>query len=421
VKIALLHYAGPPTVGGVELTLLHHARLMTAAGYQVSILCGSGTRFDDRIAVHIIPELGSRHSEVLRVKKQLDAGQVTANFKRLRDHIGQLLQPLLVDVDVLIAHNVFTLHKNLALTAALHDLISPSADSSTSLHSAQNARVGRVIAWHHDFAWTNPLYRDQLQAGYPWNLLREAWPSVRHVTVSQARRIELARLYGIDPQSIEVIPPGVDPADFFRWTELTRELVARLNLLSADLILLLPARITRRKNIELAIRVLAELRRQTSLDARLIVTGPPGPHNPANSAYLQRLLSLRSELQLERAAHFLYECGEGDRLLIPDETLADLYTLSDALLFPSEQEGFGIPVLEAGLARLPVFCANIPPLHETGQNEAHYFSPQADPAEVARLIATAFAEDAPGRLRRRVRREFTWQQIFDDRINPLLV
>ena len=428
MRIALLHYAGPPTVGGVELTMLHHAHLMIAAGYQVSIISGSGASVDERIATHIIPELGSRQADVLHVKQQLDAGQVTIDFERLRDRIRRALQLRLSDVDMLIAHNVFTLHKNLALTAALHDLIAVSPDgSSASLHSDQNAIIGRedqrvkVIAWHHDFAWTNPLYRDQLHEGYPWNLLREAWPGVQNVTVSESRRKELARLYEIDPSSIEVIPPGVDAASFFRWTDLTRGLVAKLDLLSADLILLLPARLTRRKNIELGIRILAELRRQTSLDARLIVTGPPGPHNPANRTYLQRLLSLRHELQLDRAAHFLYECGETDQLIIPDETLADLYTLSDALLFPSEQEGFGIPVLEAGLARLPVFCADIPPLHETGQNEAHYFSPRADPIEVANLIANELAVDAPGRLRRRVRRAYTWQQIFVDRIKPLLM
>ena len=412
MKIAILHYAGPPTVGGVELTMLHHAQLMTSAGHSVSIIAGTGATFDEHIPLHVVPELGSRHRAVLSVKQQLDAGQLTLEFDRLRDQIAATLQPLLSDVDVLIAHNVFTLHKNLPLTAALFHLTSSAA--------GKGRRRMRVIAWHHDLAWTNPLYRSQLHDGYPWDLLRRAWPGVRHVTVSSARQLELARLYSIEASSIEVIPPGVDPAGFLRWTSLTQELVARLDLLAADLILLLPARITKRKNIELGIRTLAALRRQTQLDARLIITGPPGPHNPANDAYLQRLLGLRHDLKLDQSAHFLYECGETDQLLIPDETLADFYTLADALFFPSQQEGFGIPVLEAGLARLPVFCADIRALHETGQRDAHYFSPDADPIEVAQLIGHEIAVDAAGRLRRRVRRDFTWQQIFVDRIEPLL-
>lgn len=417
MKISLLHYASPPTIGGVELTLLHHARLMIDAGYEVSIITGSGAQFDDRIPVQVMPELGSRDADVLKVKQQLDAGQVTKDFERLRDRIVEKLQPLSIDVDVLIVHNVLTLHKNLALTAALHAMISPSPQSP--FPSRAWARV-RVIAWHHDLAWTNELYRSQLHDGYPWNLLREAWPNVRHVTVSKARQVELAQLYGIDQKSIEVIPPGVDPANFFRWTSLTRELVNKLDLLSADLILLLPARITKRKNIELGIHVLAELRKQSQLDARLIVSGPPGPHNPANDVYLQSLLKLRRELKLDKSAHFLYECGEADRLLIPDETLADLYTLSDALFFPSQQEGFGIPLLEAGLTRLPIFCADIPALHETGQDDAHYFTPDADPIGLAQLIGHELISNRATRLQHRVRREYAWHRIFIDRIEPLL-
>jgi glycosyltransferase involved in cell wall biosynthesis len=276
-------------------------------------------------------------------------------------------------------------------------------------------------------------------------LLRRPWPNVRHVTVSESRRHELAELYGVDESAIEVVPPGVDPAEFFGWQPLTRAIVDRLKLLDADIILLLPARITRRKNIELAIRALAALRQQTRLDARLIVSGPPGAHNPANDAYLQSLLGLRRKLGVEQAAHFLYELDAATlirgqspvisdqssvisdqssvishHLPIPDAVIGDLYTLADALVFPSFQEGFGIPVLEAGLARLPAFCADIPPLRESGDELAHYFDPRAEPAAVADLIASTLEVDQPGRLRRRVRRDYTWPRIFRDRIRPLL-
>ena len=413
-RIAILHFAGPPTVGGVEWTMLQHARLMADAGYAVRVIAGTGKPFDDRVESVVAPDLGSRHSDVLAVKKELDEGSVTQRFHALRDRIAARLQEVLADVDTLIAHNVFTLDKNLALTAALNRLT--------------NQRTGQhFIGWHHDFAWTNPLYRKQLHDGEPWELLRKPWPHVQHVTVSQARRSELAQLYAIDEATITVVPPGVDPAEFFGWQPLTRAIVDQLNLLDAELILLLPARITRRKNIELAVRTLAALRQQTGLDARLIVTGPPGPHNPANDAYLRSLLALRRELGLETSAHFLYELDRPDqpqiregRLEIPNAVIGDLYTLADVLFFPSQQEGFGIPLLEAGLARLPVFCADIPPLRETGDGLAHYFDHRADPSGVAGLIARVLESDRPGLLRRRVRRNYTWSRIFREHILPLL-
>jgi glycosyltransferase involved in cell wall biosynthesis len=119
---------------------------------------------------------------------------------------------------------------------------------------------------------------------------------------------------------------------------------------------------------------------------------------------------------LKDTAHFLYEQG----IMPDDDTMADLYQLADALLFPSAQEGFGIPVLEAGLARLPVFCSDIPPLRETGDDSAHFFDLHGDPTAIADDMALALERDAAHHLRRRVLSRFTWKQIVEERVIPLL-
>ena len=268
------------------------------AGHAVRILTGSGAEFDPRVQVTVVPELGSRHPDVLAVKKQLDQGQVTTDFNALRDRLVTLLSGALAGVDVLIAHNVFTLHKDLPLTAALSQLAhGPSPDQSVAV----------VLAWHHDLAWDDPRYADDVHDGYPWDLLRTPWPGVRHVTVSASQQDRLAMLYGLPKEQIVVIPPGVEPTRFSHCTDVTQRLIAELGLLDTDALLLLAARITRRKNVEMALHVLAAFRAQTRLETRLIVTGPPGAHKPANVAYLQSLLDLRRDLGLKEVAHFLHE------------------------------------------------------------------------------------------------------------------
>jgi glycosyltransferase involved in cell wall biosynthesis len=240
--------------------------------------------------------------------------------------------------------------------------------------------------------------------------------------VSESRRLELADLLGIPSESIDVIPPGVDPARFLRWTPAADKVVNQLKLLDADGLLLLPARLTRRKNISLALHVLAAIREQSACDFRLIVTGPPGPHNPTNPGYLGELLDLRRQLHLEDAAHFLYELGTSDVPFIPDDdTIADLYRLADALFFPSAQEGFGIPILEAGLAGLPIFCADIPPFRATGEDDVTYFDPVNEPAEtIASRVLTALQANSTYRLRGRVRRAYRWDVLIHEKIVPLL-
>ncbi|MGC8786604.1 MAG: glycosyltransferase, partial [Anaerolineae bacterium] len=244
---------------------------------------------------------------------------------------------------------------------------------------------------------------------------------VVQVTVSEPRRNEVAALYRIPPETVQVVPPGVDVSAFFRWTELAQRIVEAYHLLDADMVLLLPARITRRKNIQFALRTLAALREKTGADARLLVTGPPGPHNPANLAYLAELQALRRDLGLIGAAHFVYELGKEGNPLVPDnETMVTLYLLADALFFPSLGEGFGIPILEAGLLRLPIFCSRIPPLQATGGSEVYYFFPSAEPADAATLVADKLLTNGAFRLRRRVLQQFRWETIVHNLVIPLI-
>jgi glycosyltransferase involved in cell wall biosynthesis len=403
MKIALLHYSAPPVVGGVEIVLGTHARLMADAGHQVCILAGRGERVDPHIPFYRMPLLDSRHPQVLNAKAALDAGKIPPDFPDLVAAISGSLHAALEGVDVLVAHNVCSLHKNLALTAALYELNS-------------RLRAPRFVLWHHDLAWTTPRYRGELHDGYPWDLLRQGWRGAAQVVVSELRRRELAELTGAEPDHIAVVPNGVDIPAFLKLERSTIELARRFDLLTAHPLLLLPVRITRRKNIELALRTLAALRKELHR-AALVVTGPLGPHNPANHAYFEQLLGLRAELSLTGCAHFLAELRED---YLPDEIIADFYRLADALFFPSREEGFGIPILEAGLTRLPIFCAGIPPLRKLGGESAVYFSPDADPGDLARVVAGRLATDPAFRLRKRVQEAYTWERIYAEQIAPVL-
>jgi glycosyltransferase involved in cell wall biosynthesis len=402
MNIAILHYSVPPIVGGVESVIGHHARLMSADGHSVRLIAARGEAMGEHVSLATIPLADSRHERVLQVKMELDRGEMTDNFKSLRDELISELEAALTGIDMLIAHNVCSLNKNLALTAALH-----------KLHTA--SKLPRLILWHHDLAWTTPRYLPELHEGYPWNLLRTNWGNTTHVVVSDLRRDELAELMGLESASIRVIPNGVDMERFYKFEPLTRSLVGQIHLLDAAPILLLPVRVTPRKNIELAVRTLAELRK-TYPQAALVVTGPLGPHNANNIQYFNMLTNLRRELGLEGRVHFLAELHQG---FLPDEVIADFYRVADALLFPSREEGFGIPLIEAAFSHLPAFCADIPPLRKLGQDDAHFFPPDEKPPRIAELIAAYFQTSMPARLSLRARASFRWEAIYRQQIAPL--
>jgi len=407
MRIGLLHYSSPPIVGGVEQTLYYHARILSDLGHEVHLVVGAGEPFDPRVQVSTLPTISSKHPSVLAIKWALNRGQVTSDFEALREELKRDLAQSLARVEALIVHNALTLHKNMALTAALWDLW-------------QDRPWRRFIGWHHDFAWLRPQYQPEMHEGYPWDLLRRPWPDVLNVTVSQEQREQLAGLYGVPADTIRSVPPGFDPASIGIWTESTTRMVEDLGLLSADLLLLLPARITRRKNIELAIEILAELRGGQGDDARLLISGPPGPHNPANLDYLKELLAQAARLGVQEATYFLFDPYGDEAEGLDQATLANLYSLADALLFPSRQEGFGIPVLEAAWSRLPVFCSDIPPFRESGGPFIHTFSLDESPKEIASRISSVLKHDPAFLFRRRARMRYTWPMIVSQHLIPLL-
>ncbi|OGO34034.1 MAG: hypothetical protein A2W35_14045 [Chloroflexi bacterium RBG_16_57_11] len=404
MKIDLLHYSAPPIVGGVESVIGHQARLMADAGHQVRILAGRGSQTDAKIPFVQLPLVDSKNPQVQAVKQTLDRGIVPPEFSLLTDDIYKLLRVTLKDTQVLIAHNVCSLHKNLPLTAAIRLI-------------AASLQALRLILWHHDLAWTSSRYVSELHTGFPWDLLRTDWTQAQHVVVSELRQKELSGLTDIPIQQIKVIPNGIDIEEFLGLQAETWSIIERLNLLDAAPLLLLPVRITQRKNIELALRTLKKLSEYLP-KSKLVVTGPLGPHNPANINYYESLVKLRRELNLESSAHFLAEIEAG---YLPDAVIAQLYRLGDALFLPSREEGFGIPVLEAGLAGIPIFCSSIPPLQTLAGAFATYFDPDIEPGELARMIGDRLHENPVAQLRIRLRQSYSWSQIYHQHIEPIVL
>jgi glycosyltransferase involved in cell wall biosynthesis len=389
-------------VGGVESVMREHGRLMARAGHEVRIIAGRGAQADAEVEFTRLPLVDSMAPEVLALKPALDAGTVPPDFFALSKTIEAQLRDELAGTDWLIVHNLCSLNKNLAATSALRRIA--------------DAGVLRMALWHHDLAWTTARYRAQLHDRDPWDLLRTDWPGVVQVTVSEARRRELAKLLGVGVERIRVAPNGIDPYVFQGVDEKTALLVREFGLLQADPLLMLPARITPRKNIELALGILAHLKERFP-GAMLLVTGPLGAHDPENQAYLESLNQLSRSLGVEQRAVFL-SVRSGNS--VPDDSMRQLYRLADALLLPSREEGFGIPILEAGLARLPVFCSDTPSLVELAGEDATYYSPDADPRAVAETIGAILSADRGRALRKRVTQEYSWDQIYKSHLAPIL-
>ncbi len=370
MNLTLVHYSFGGTVGGVEFVMEAHAKLFEAHGHRVQVLCGSGPASDPRVIA--IPELRANPETI----------DLPALAKKLR--------ALLRHADMVFVHNILTMPFNPAATEAIWNM--------TPAHGAQ-----RWIAWIHDLAACHPNHA----AGAVNPLFHRAAPSFEYVAVSEQRRAEFKNLTGVEAR---VIPNGIDPMRLLNLTGNVETLARDHSILEQDIVLLIPARLLKRKNLELAVGVVAELKARGT-KACAIITGAPDVYNLASEGYKARLCSLAKELGV--AGEIIFP-----GLAVTRDDLASLYSIADALFFPSRQEGFGIPLLEAALHRLPVFCSEVESMKAIAPAGATFFSPDAHPALIARQIMEQ--TDTARSARKRVVRDFSWDTIYTRYLLPLL-
>jgi glycosyltransferase involved in cell wall biosynthesis len=94
---------------------------------------------------------------------------------------------------------------------------------------------------------------------------------------------------------------------------------------------------------------------------------------------------------------------------IPREQLYELYRGALGFIYPSTFEGFGMPVLEAMAAGVPVACSDIPPLREIAGSTVHFFDPASDREIGDALLLLASGKISTQPAQRRAA-DFTWEK-----------
>jgi phosphatidylinositol alpha-1,6-mannosyltransferase len=160
------------------------------------------------------------------------------------------------------------------------------------------------------------------------------------VANSQNSKALLVRNWGVSPDKVHVVYPGVDSA---RFTPVGGRSRFRAEIAGPDEVVFLSVgRLQRRKGHDLVLKALAELRR--SIPAiRYLVVGD-GPHR-------RQLEADTAALGLGEVVRFVGEVREDD--------LPSWYAAADVFVLPNRSdgvdfEGFGIVFLEAAAAGLPV-------------------------------------------------------------------
>jgi glycosyltransferase involved in cell wall biosynthesis len=175
--------------------------------------------------------------------------------------------------------------------------------------------------------------------------------------------------FGLAKEKLEVIPWGPvfdayqDPSE-----EECRNAVAKYKLPSH--FFFYPAVTWPHKNHEIILRALHILKNENVAVPHVYFTG-------ASTPYRSTLEELADELGVSEDVHYL-------GFVTPTELQA-IFKVATAMIFPSRFEGFGLPILEAFYARLPVLSSNASTLPDVAGDGALYFNPDS-PMELSGLM-----------------------------------
>jgi alpha-1,3-rhamnosyl/mannosyltransferase len=209
--------------------------------------------------------------------------------------------------------------------------------------------VGRtpIVLTIHDLQYlTHPEYLTPTKRRY----LERAIPrSVRRAAVvavpTEYVRSTVIDAYDVDADRVRVVPHGVEStlgADAPSASELRSDYG-----LGAGPMIVYPAITHPHKNHRFVLEVMA--RHWTDPDLRLVLLGGRGAAEDEVAADIVRL-------GLE---HRVVRPGR-----VPDDHRDGLIAAADALVFPSQYEGFGAPAVEAMALGTPVICSDQPALAE---------------------------------------------------------
>jgi len=339
----------PPQIGGPAIQADLFARALSRHGVDVRVLTyGPPSQVKHSVQVEYLDHRGGRGPLAAARRHFRIARQVSRLLTEFRPHAVQMQT----------AGGLFPL--TVGIFARLHRIPSwlkfagdPVLETVSRQQSSSAGKTGK--------SWTR-----RVRVAVTKLFARLAFRAYRYIWVTTpAVAEELRSRWAISRDRIVVEPNLVDLGDL---TAVARPRTDRD--VAAPLRLLLVTRLDPIKGVDVAIRALAEMNGGSAV-LRIVGEGA--------SAYVEHLHSIAEEL------------GVSDRIEwagpIAREKLTEEYRNADILLVPSHYETFGVVIVEALAAGLPVIASNVGgvPNVVDGRRYARLVQP-GDPAALARAM-----------------------------------
>jgi len=320
-----------------------------------------------------------------------------------------------------------------------HDLIYQPASLPENFAARRIAEDRPDMVWLH---WVHSATAPSiLQRDYPQlKHIKRVFPHSLLVYPNEYEHPRLSRNFGYAEDRIVCVPHVTDPAAFLDWHPLTRELFSNGAFLGAEVIGVYPCRLDRGKQVEVCIKIFAEIKR-LGRSCRLLVMDF---HSTGGDkvVYREELGSLARRMGVGEEVLFTSQLHPDLHVGCPRQMVRDLMLVADVFILPSRSETYSLVAQEAALCgNLLVLNFDFPPIRSVygekaiyrkfssnidamtgndGETRTEYANEGAYMREVAGRILYELSTNLTLAQRNRIRRTRNPHAVFRDYLEPLL-
>lgn len=266
-----------------------------------------------------------------------------------------------------------------------------------------------VIADHHP-GETFPNWKLK----YFWKLKQRValFQTDQLLTVSKYSKRSIGDYFGVPAPRISVITEGPHAAfEPLPDGDLMNEVLTRHGLEADERFLLYVGGISPHKNLGTLVEAFHDLiKDEGQADLKLVLVG-----DYADDAFHSDYPRLKAQIEafdLEERVHFTG--------FVPDKDLAYLYNAASLLCFPSLEEGFGLPAVEAMACGTPVVASNRGSLPEIVGDAGRLFDPTS-PRELQTVLKKVLSrpslQDEMQQRGLARAEQFTWERAAEQTID----
>ena len=258
-----------------------------------------------------------------------------------------------------------------------------------------------MVVFHDAFFWEYPQhYSKGWLRIFKWFAIASANKSISVIAPSEYAKKQIVQYTDIPAAKINVVYEA--PKTFAPTKSQTN--AQNHPPISAPYFLHIGT-LAKHKNLVTLIEAFALLVQKNSIDPSIklvLVGGAP------SSVYSNDEPNIKAVIQKHNLQNRVVLTG-----YVSSDAVANWYSGAMGYVFPSRNEGFGLPILEAMCYKLPVIAANNSCLPEIGQAAARYFDPNNAP-QIASLLEAIVNNDpsviASVNAQPIVLQQFSWQK-----------